>query len=378
MKCEKFYLGYDIAGLKLFKFRRGETEYGIGILPLGGYVKMLGQEDNPARLREEIERAKQPAADADSAKPPVPSAAEVEAARQALFNPRSYLAKSVPRRMAIISAGVVMNLIFAWIMAIVAVRYFGVKEPAGRDRPTHARRRRLAGRPARGRRNPRSRGPARPNLPGHARGRRHGRRARRASRLLVRRPGAKNSCTPKSRRRRPTACPASASFRPATLKLYERRKIATLAGSPAAETDPPLLPGDKIVKLDDQPVHTHAEFRAYLRNHADKPVRVTVQRTLPPEKGGQPDEPRNRTASPSALRPIPCAGSDWSWKWGRSPPFRPIRRPRRRASEPGRRPPHHRRQARRRSRDPARSVPRPPGANREIGHRDPREESGSC
>ena len=59
VKCEKFYLGFDIGGWKFCKFRWGETEYGIGILPLGGYVKMLGQEDNPARLREEIERAKQ-------------------------------------------------------------------------------------------------------------------------------------------------------------------------------------------------------------------------------------------------------------------------------------------------------------------------------
>ena len=59
VKCEKFYLGFDIAGLKFFKYRWGETEYGIGILPLGGYVKMLGQEDNPAKLREEMERAKQ-------------------------------------------------------------------------------------------------------------------------------------------------------------------------------------------------------------------------------------------------------------------------------------------------------------------------------
>ena len=63
VKVDKFYLGFDIAGLKLAKFRWGETEYGIGILPLGGYVKMLGQEDNPARLRAEIERAKENAAD---------------------------------------------------------------------------------------------------------------------------------------------------------------------------------------------------------------------------------------------------------------------------------------------------------------------------
>ena len=40
------------------QFRWGETEYGIGILPLGGYVKMLGQDDNPTKAAEEFERAK--------------------------------------------------------------------------------------------------------------------------------------------------------------------------------------------------------------------------------------------------------------------------------------------------------------------------------
>ncbi|HEV3005894.1 MAG TPA: site-2 protease family protein, partial [Pirellulales bacterium] len=58
VKCEKFYLGFDIGGWKLLKFQRGETEYGIGILPLGGYVKMLGQEDNPQQMQEEFERSK--------------------------------------------------------------------------------------------------------------------------------------------------------------------------------------------------------------------------------------------------------------------------------------------------------------------------------
>jgi membrane-associated protease RseP (regulator of RpoE activity) len=46
VKCEKFYLGFDVGGLKLCSFKWGETEYGIGALPLGGYVKMLGQDDN--------------------------------------------------------------------------------------------------------------------------------------------------------------------------------------------------------------------------------------------------------------------------------------------------------------------------------------------
>ncbi len=68
VKCEKFYLGFDIFGLKLARFRWGETEYGIGILPLGGYVKMLGQEDNPTKAAEEFERARlaHDAADGDA------------------------------------------------------------------------------------------------------------------------------------------------------------------------------------------------------------------------------------------------------------------------------------------------------------------------
>ena len=58
VKCEKFYIGFDIGGVKLFKKQWGETEYGIGILPLGGYVKMLGQDDNPYRAADEMKRAR--------------------------------------------------------------------------------------------------------------------------------------------------------------------------------------------------------------------------------------------------------------------------------------------------------------------------------
>ena len=58
VKCEKFFLGFDVGGLKLLSFKWGETEYGIGALPLGGYVKMLGQDDNPAAAAEEAHRAR--------------------------------------------------------------------------------------------------------------------------------------------------------------------------------------------------------------------------------------------------------------------------------------------------------------------------------
>lgn len=118
VKCEKFYLGFDFFDIKigsvtilpraLVKFQWGETEYGIGIIPLGGYVKMLGQDDNPANARKEAERSRMAAGE------------EEGGVQQVKLNPRSYQAKSVPQRMAIISAGVIMNLIFAVIFATVA------------------------------------------------------------------------------------------------------------------------------------------------------------------------------------------------------------------------------------------------------------------
>lgn len=45
IKVEKFYLFFDAWGIKLFKFKKGDTEYGIGWLPLGGYVKISGMVD---------------------------------------------------------------------------------------------------------------------------------------------------------------------------------------------------------------------------------------------------------------------------------------------------------------------------------------------
>ncbi|HVA51546.1 MAG TPA: site-2 protease family protein [Pirellulales bacterium] len=109
VKCEKFYLGFDIGGWKLFKYKWGETEYGVGVLPLGGYVKMLGQDDNPSKLHEETERAKLKVAEGEA--PPE---------GESVFDPRSYMAKSVPQRMAIISAGVIMNVIFAFVVGGIA------------------------------------------------------------------------------------------------------------------------------------------------------------------------------------------------------------------------------------------------------------------
>lgn len=45
IKVEKFYLFFDIGGVKLLSFKKGDTEYGIGWLPLGGYCKIAGMID---------------------------------------------------------------------------------------------------------------------------------------------------------------------------------------------------------------------------------------------------------------------------------------------------------------------------------------------
>ena len=141
VKCEKFYVGFDFFDIKigdrvliprsLVKWTWGETEYGIGIIPLGGYVKMLGQDDNPGNIEKEIQRSQleDPSDennDGNSEKSNTSSAPDYTLAQGLVdrekIDPRSFLAKSVPQRMAIISAGVVFNIIFAIIFAAIAFR----------------------------------------------------------------------------------------------------------------------------------------------------------------------------------------------------------------------------------------------------------------
>jgi regulator of sigma E protease len=45
IRVEKFYVFFDAWGKKIFSFKKGDTEYGIGWLPLGGYVKITGMVD---------------------------------------------------------------------------------------------------------------------------------------------------------------------------------------------------------------------------------------------------------------------------------------------------------------------------------------------
>lgn len=60
IKVEKFYLFFDI-GFTLFKFKpkNSDTEYGIGWLPLGGYVKIAGMIDE-SMDKEQLKQPEQP------------------------------------------------------------------------------------------------------------------------------------------------------------------------------------------------------------------------------------------------------------------------------------------------------------------------------
>ena len=117
VRCEKFYIWFDFWRLKFFKFKWGDTEYGLGLFPLGGYVKMLGQEDNPGAIQAEIERAKLTqveTAETGGLAPPAPDE------KPSIFAPDSYLSKKVRQRLAIIVAGVIMNFLFAIVCAAAA------------------------------------------------------------------------------------------------------------------------------------------------------------------------------------------------------------------------------------------------------------------
>ncbi|MBN1942913.1 MAG: site-2 protease family protein, partial [Phycisphaerae bacterium] len=86
IKVERFAVGM---GPRLWGTVKGETDYCICAIPLGGYVKMLGQEDfKPVEGEDTVD-------------------------------PRSFLAKSVGKRMVVISAGVVMNVLLAALLFII-------------------------------------------------------------------------------------------------------------------------------------------------------------------------------------------------------------------------------------------------------------------
>ena len=108
VKVEKFFMFFDYK-FKLFstkskwftrlfpRFKDKETEYGIGWIPLGGYVKIAGMIDESM----DTEQMKQPA------------------------QPNEFRSKKVWQRFFIMFGGVLMNLITAWVIYSVVLFAWG-------------------------------------------------------------------------------------------------------------------------------------------------------------------------------------------------------------------------------------------------------------
>ncbi|MDX6685897.1 MAG: regulator of sigma protease [Baekduia sp.] len=90
MRVERFVLFFPPL---LFKVRRGETEYGIGAVPLGGYVKITGM--NPAE--------------------------EIAPEHQA----RAYYRQPVWKRLVVIGAGPAMNVLIAFLILFALFAFKG-------------------------------------------------------------------------------------------------------------------------------------------------------------------------------------------------------------------------------------------------------------
>ncbi len=88
-RVEKFYLFFD-PWFSLFKIKKGDTEYGIGWLPLGGYVKISGMIDESM--------------DKEAMKLPP--------------QPHEFRSKKSWQRLLIMVGGVVMNFILAFVIYI--------------------------------------------------------------------------------------------------------------------------------------------------------------------------------------------------------------------------------------------------------------------
>ena len=95
-RVEKFYLFFD-PWFSVFKFKKGETEYGIGWLPLGGYVKISGMIDESM----DKEQMKKPA------------------------EPWEFRSKPAWQRLIIMLGGVTVNIILGILIYIMVLFVWG-------------------------------------------------------------------------------------------------------------------------------------------------------------------------------------------------------------------------------------------------------------
>jgi regulator of sigma E protease len=96
VRVEKFYLFMD-AGFSLLKKKIGETEWGIGWLPLGGYVKLSGMIDESMDTEQMKSEPK----------------------------PWEFRAKPAWQRLIIMLGGIIVNILLAWFIYTVVYATYG-------------------------------------------------------------------------------------------------------------------------------------------------------------------------------------------------------------------------------------------------------------
>jgi regulator of sigma E protease len=122
VRVERFSIGL---GPRVYGFRKGETEYVISAIPLGGYVKMAGMDDE---VMEAIEGGAPRGEEGDPdaavlADAAGPAAEPVERDRSG-----DYDSKPVWARAWVISAGVIMNFLFAFLAYTAVAAGWGSAE----------------------------------------------------------------------------------------------------------------------------------------------------------------------------------------------------------------------------------------------------------
>lgn len=91
MRAEKFFLFF---GPTIWSFKRGETEYGIKSIPLGGFVKITGMTPDEEEIPPEVED-------------------------------RAYYRQPVWKRIVVVAAGPAVNMAFAFLILTFAFNFYG-------------------------------------------------------------------------------------------------------------------------------------------------------------------------------------------------------------------------------------------------------------
>lgn len=96
-RVEKFFLFFDAWGKKLFSFSFKGTEYGIGWLPLGGYVKISGMVDESMDKEAMAQEPK----------------------------PWEFRSKPAWQRLIILTGGVIVNFVLGYVIYVFVMWHYG-------------------------------------------------------------------------------------------------------------------------------------------------------------------------------------------------------------------------------------------------------------